>query len=230
MNTPLQKSRLLLFFFAVLLYAGLVPQAAAVYDPTVGRWLSRDPVEEEGGINLYGYVGNGPTSGADPLGLYVTYAGDWTDADVANFNKGFAQAWNTPSGRKQWTDMYNSSTEYVVCPIASSGDPATGAKEFDILKEEKRNPFNPFAAAGPPKPAQNFQKPTNPPQNPPNQLPPGHTVRMGPKTQQYPDGYWRQYNANGQPVNPATGKPPSNCTRSEFQAQTHVPLPPASPP
>ena len=71
MNTPLQKSRLLLFFFAVLLYAGLVPQAAAVYDPTVGRWLSRDPIEEEGGINLYGYALNSPTIFLDPLGLDV---------------------------------------------------------------------------------------------------------------------------------------------------------------
>ena len=35
----------------------------------MGRWLSRDPIEEDGGINLYGYVGNNPTNAADPLGL-----------------------------------------------------------------------------------------------------------------------------------------------------------------
>ena len=28
-----------------------------VYDPALGRWLSRDPIAERGGINLYGYVG-----------------------------------------------------------------------------------------------------------------------------------------------------------------------------
>ena len=39
------------------------------YDPSVGRWLSRDPIEEEGGINLYGYVWNGPICAIDPLGL-----------------------------------------------------------------------------------------------------------------------------------------------------------------
>jgi len=71
MNTPLQKYRLLLFLFAVLLYAGLVPQASAVYDPTVGRWLSRDPINEEGGINLYGYVWNSPIMATDPYGLDV---------------------------------------------------------------------------------------------------------------------------------------------------------------
>jgi RHS repeat-associated protein len=30
------------------------------YDPKTGRWPSRDPIEEEGGINLYGFVGNDP--------------------------------------------------------------------------------------------------------------------------------------------------------------------------
>jgi len=39
-------------------------------------WLSRDPIEEEGGINLYGYVGNNPINAVDPLGLATA---DWAD-------------------------------------------------------------------------------------------------------------------------------------------------------
>jgi RHS repeat-associated protein len=39
------------------------------YDPYTGRWLSRDPDGEDGGINLYGYAGNAPTNTTDPLGL-----------------------------------------------------------------------------------------------------------------------------------------------------------------
>src|SRR5439155_17828698 len=31
-----------------------------------------DPIQEEGGLNLYGYVGNAPTTGFDPLGLWNT--------------------------------------------------------------------------------------------------------------------------------------------------------------
>ncbi len=38
------------------------------YDPLTGRWPSRDPIEEEGGVNLYGFVENRGTSSIDFLG------------------------------------------------------------------------------------------------------------------------------------------------------------------
>jgi RHS repeat-associated protein len=39
------------------------------YDPATGRFLTPDPIGENGGINLYSYVQNSPLSYADPLGL-----------------------------------------------------------------------------------------------------------------------------------------------------------------
>lgn len=39
------------------------------YNPRVGRWLSRDPIGEEGGLNLFGYVNGSPLSLTDPSGL-----------------------------------------------------------------------------------------------------------------------------------------------------------------
>ncbi|MBC8009214.1 MAG: hypothetical protein H7067_03860, partial [Burkholderiales bacterium] len=39
------------------------------YNPSTGRWLSRDPIEERGGLNLYGMVGNNPIGWIDILGL-----------------------------------------------------------------------------------------------------------------------------------------------------------------
>jgi RHS repeat-associated protein len=39
------------------------------YNDTTGRWPSRDPIEERGGLNLYGFVGNQGVSRFDYLGL-----------------------------------------------------------------------------------------------------------------------------------------------------------------
>jgi len=39
------------------------------YNPGTGRWLSRDPANEDGGINLYAFVENNPVNEYDGLGL-----------------------------------------------------------------------------------------------------------------------------------------------------------------
>jgi len=41
------------------------------YDANLGRWLSRDPIAESGGVNLYGYVKNNPTTLVDLFGLRI---------------------------------------------------------------------------------------------------------------------------------------------------------------
>jgi RHS repeat-associated protein len=38
------------------------------YDPNTGRFLTRDPIGYNGGLNLYAYVTNNPTNAIDPLG------------------------------------------------------------------------------------------------------------------------------------------------------------------
>ena len=37
---------------------GLVYYNYRYYNPELGRWISRDPIEEQGGYNLYGMIGN----------------------------------------------------------------------------------------------------------------------------------------------------------------------------
>jgi hypothetical protein len=44
---------------------GVLPR----YDPLTGRWPSRDPIEEAGGVNLYGFVGNDGVDWVDLCGL-----------------------------------------------------------------------------------------------------------------------------------------------------------------
>jgi uncharacterized protein RhaS with RHS repeats len=45
------------------------------YDPKTGRWPSRDPIEEEGGMNLYGFVENDGVGRWDVLGLNDSLGG-----------------------------------------------------------------------------------------------------------------------------------------------------------
>jgi uncharacterized protein RhaS with RHS repeats len=62
---------LFLVCFAIQL-AGLT-DAAAFYNTETGRWLSRDPIGEKGGLNLYGFVNNDPVNSWDKLGLYTIH-------------------------------------------------------------------------------------------------------------------------------------------------------------
>jgi RHS repeat-associated protein len=48
---------------------GLFYYGYRFYKPDIGRWISRDPIRERGGLNLYGFVGNDPVNNVDPLGL-----------------------------------------------------------------------------------------------------------------------------------------------------------------
>jgi RHS repeat-associated protein len=40
------------------------------YDPAIGRFVQRDPIGIEGGMNVYLYCGANPITGVDPLGLW----------------------------------------------------------------------------------------------------------------------------------------------------------------
>jgi RHS repeat-associated protein len=52
------------------------------YNPLTGRWINRDPIEEKGGLNLYGFVENDGVNEFDVLGLiYAREKGDCTCND-----------------------------------------------------------------------------------------------------------------------------------------------------
>ena len=48
--------------------SGLILYLYRAYDPVTGRWLNRDPIEEEGGANLYGFVENNSINDVDVFG------------------------------------------------------------------------------------------------------------------------------------------------------------------
>ncbi len=57
---------------------GLKHLGARYYDPTTGRFLTRDPIKD--GRNWYAYCGNNPVAYADPTGLLEVSAHDVLDA------------------------------------------------------------------------------------------------------------------------------------------------------
>jgi integrase/recombinase XerD len=65
------------------------------YDPLTGRWPSRDPIEEEGGINLYGFALNSGIMNIDRLGqdilinsqidVLATFENDKNEEEISEF-------------------------------------------------------------------------------------------------------------------------------------------------
>ena len=60
------------FFFLLFVLASLLAganRASAFYNPETGRWLNKDPLEEQGGFNLYAFVVNNPLLYVDAMGF-----------------------------------------------------------------------------------------------------------------------------------------------------------------
>lgn len=56
--------------FSLLLACCFLAYAAvAFYNPQMGRWMTRDPIEEANGPNLYAFCANAPVNSIDLLGL-----------------------------------------------------------------------------------------------------------------------------------------------------------------
>jgi RHS repeat-associated protein len=55
--------------------SGLMLLGARYYDPTVGRFITQDPIGQAGGLNFYDYTSGNPVNAIDPSGLsWLTYS------------------------------------------------------------------------------------------------------------------------------------------------------------
>ena len=216
---------------------GLQYDRARYYDPTTSQFLTADPLAVLT-RQTYNYADNNPLNATDPTGLDnvgEAAAAGCTVAEVIVPEGGCAVGAPVGAG----LDELGNAVEGIVSLLASnSSDHSDSTESGDESSSDTAscdppadNPLlDPFATeegSGAPRPSPNFLEPTNPPQAPPTDLPPGYSVRVMGPTEQYPDGYWVETNENGQPVDPSTGKPPSNVTRPQARAMTHVRLPPS---
>ena len=75
-----------------------------IYSPQLRRWLSRDPVGEEGGVNLYAMCGNDAVNGVDVIGR-VKWEGILTLSHRECHNLG-CEEWNLFSGQADYESYY----------------------------------------------------------------------------------------------------------------------------
>jgi RHS repeat-associated protein len=137
---------------------GVADYGYRYYDPVTGRWPSRDPIGERGGVNLYGFVSNAAVERIDILGNEAV----------------------SLSGREESRNLKKcGSFEWIVEFIVSPDREDTGIilqevkfegfyqeyDEFGNLKEEKHSigpDTNPFHEAWD---ASKFHRSANPPQD-----------------------------------------------------------------
>jgi RHS repeat-associated protein len=79
------------------------------YDANTGRWVSRDPIEEEGGVNLYGFVQNNPVRKIDVLGMIGYDVFKATLKSICDANAGKNQKWY--DWNKLHLEKYDSSSD-----------------------------------------------------------------------------------------------------------------------
>ena len=71
---------------------GLVNYGNRYYSPTLGRFINRDPIEEAGGTNLYGFCGNDGVDRFDVLGC--SWLSKLWDRTILSLGKHIAQNWD----------------------------------------------------------------------------------------------------------------------------------------
>ena len=125
--------------------SGLSLTLYRVYDPELGRWLSRDPIGERGGANLYAYVGNGPIGATDPLGLD---AGLYIPAEIVTmpgFFEGYAKH-TTPVAITVTALMSGGLIYEVLSPtaiVAAGGSTRYLKSTRDALQKVFKDGYNP---------------------------------------------------------------------------------------
>jgi len=105
---------------------GLYFYRARYYNPQLNRFISEDPIGLTGGINIYAYVGNRPTTFVDPLGYDACPN---VKRQIAGSAGGVVKTWldfghegpilgppgnpiKEPKAWKDWWDLYKTSKDF----------------------------------------------------------------------------------------------------------------------
>ena len=121
---------------------GLVYYNYRYYSPELGRWIKRDPIEEEGGVNLYAMVGNNPMNYWDDLGQAQVPSSQEFWSGYPNYNTYSTEAvWRKVGGNLYWSFIirryYNSCALRVSVGLnrTSAGKIPAGASSANKLMD-----------------------------------------------------------------------------------------------
>ena len=111
--------------------SGLVYYGFRYCLPALGRWISRDPLEEQGGLNLYAFCGNNAVNRFDALGLIWGDRAYWKTEGVAYFVRNNCP-WSAEFLKHSLQDSPEDLTFHMTHPFAAL---VKGSPEYkDALK------------------------------------------------------------------------------------------------
>ena len=146
--------------------SGLYDFGFLFYSASMGRWINRDPIREDGGLNLYAMVGNNPLNAVDDYGLQP-------GRDKGERNK-TARRDGGPDANKHLRELNPPDPKRVFDPTQRQGKGGTVARPPGMDYKPPTTPKPP----NPPKP--NPPKPKTPKPNPRGPNPKGPRRGIGP--------------------------------------------------
>ena len=123
--------------------SGLMYYNFRYYSPELGRWLSRDPIGERGGENLYAFVGNQTLNQTDILGPWPKWLDKLiekakearAESDIQAIKISIAEGSYLPPIGPQYEDQFGNQTEFNNTRWFEENYPGWVKNIIPILKE-----------------------------------------------------------------------------------------------
>jgi RHS repeat-associated protein len=126
-------------------HTGLVRFGARDYEPSIGRWTTKDLIDFDGGLlNLYAYVSSDPVNIIDPIGLCDEEWWDWLEYLIAAGLIGADIIAFGPSGEGIGPAMMilaakQAAKKNVASKVGSAGGKGAGKAFSEKVKNQARN-------------------------------------------------------------------------------------------